>query len=566
MQVFTTVGTCATHLEVQNTAVGYCRASCVRSLLEFALTDCSTVSALNGNRVPFDNFLPAHSRGRRSPDTRFMHTPAFAITVGDLFEGYRRYGSPQKPFIWCHNTAKWRRDLAEAMSVDLATCFWRSLAFIASHAQVVAMWGRAALTTPAGVMDGVSRAQAVMMFQAAPMLDPAGLPEYSIYGVNPITGRCNVLLGGVKQAGLVYVCLNDDGEHKPHWLPMTNYVQANAEPATADDILLGLPEMAAAGLMPPNVMVAWNALQANFAAWNPLPPPPVVPPPPPPAPVPPPPPPPPLNVPPAHYVFQPPDCDGFVCYRDPPVEDLGVVAVPQLGVVPPPVLFQKKLWVHTPTTAVGTLRLMEGLGPDAFDRILAHGTGCGFCFELRPETILGQEICDRDYCFCEDSAPSTRSHGLNLLGQYHVRFLSVIVTDGGTWRLRRVGRSGGLNGRFIDWFKFCKSCHSNVLSFLCDHIPLHTEKVVSVQLLTPVYVEPASSDFPTADAWYRAMYQFLAQTVPPEVVAPLMTARNEEMSLQARSGKHPREVADALVLMWRQLQSELGSAKAFAFD
>jgi hypothetical protein len=94
---------------------------------------------------------------------------------------------------------------------------------------------------------------------------------------------------------------------------------------------------------------------------------------------------------------------------------------------------------------------MEGVGPDALDRALAHGSGCGFCFELRPETLIGQEICERDYCFAEDSSPATRQHGLNLLGQYHVRFMSVVVTDGGTWRLRLVGQSRGVNSRYINW-------------------------------------------------------------------------------------------------------------------
>jgi hypothetical protein len=380
-------------------------------------------------------------------------------------------------------------------------------------------------------MDGVSMPHARLFFTAAPLTDQAGNPLYSLYSLNPLTMIINPVVRGQSIAGLVYVCLNDEGEYKPHWLPVTNFVQANAPAVSANDILKGLPAMAAANLMPPVVLAHFWQLQARFVALNPV----------------------------------PPDCDGYVCFRDPPLQDLGVLLPANAGGPPPTAsLFGKKLWVHTKTTAVGDLRLMEGVGPDALDRALAHGSGCGFCFELRPETLIGQEICERDYCFAEDSSPATRQHGLNLLGQYHVRFMSVVVTDGGTWRLRLVGQSRGVNSRYINWYKFCKSSHSDFLSFMCDCLPLHTECVLSVQFLTPVYVEPVSSDFPTADAWYRAMYQFLAQSVPPEVVAPLMTARNEEMSLQARSGKHPRDVADALVLLWRQLQAELGSQKAFA--
>lgn len=566
MQASATVGTCATHLEVQNTAVGYCRASACMPLVH-ALTDCSTVLALNGDRVLFGSGL-GMQRGRRSPDTRLFSAPAMAMTVGDLFEGYRRLGTPREPFIWCHNTAKWRSDLAEALSVDQASCFWRALAFIATKPETLALWGHVALGTFAGVMDGVSMPHARLFFTAAPLTDQAGNPLYSLYSLNPLTMIINPVVRGQSIAGLVYVCLNDEGEYKPHWLPVTNFVQANAPAVSANDILKGLPAMAAANLMPPVVLAHFWQLQARFVALNPVPPPPAPPPPPPPPPpIPPPPPlpllPPVLPLPPVVYV--PPDCDGYVCFRDPPLQDLGVLLPANAGGPPPTAsLFGKKLWVHTKTTAVGDLRLMEGVGPDALDRALAHGSGCGFCFELRPETLIGQEICERDYCFAEDSSPATRQHGLNLLGQYHVRFMSVVVTDGGTWRLRLVGQSRGVNSRYINWYKFCKSSHSDFLSFMCDCLPLHTECVLSVQFLTPVYVEPVSSDFPTADAWYRAMYQFLAQSVPPEVVAPLMTARNEEMSLQARSGKHPRDVADALVLLWRQLQAELGSQKAFA--
>lgn len=560
MQVFADVGTCAAHLEVAKTIeVGYCRASGNMPLVH-ALFDRSTVLALNGNRVPFCTCLGVCSRGRRSPDTRMFFAPAFAVTVGDLYEGYQRYGSPRAPFLWCHNTTKWRSELAEALSVDLATCFWRAMAFIATKAETLALWGQAALATPAGVMDGVSVAQAFLHFNAAPLVNPAG-PIYSLYFLNPVTGALNAVVQGQKIAGLAYVCLDDNGEYKPHWLPVTNYVLANASPPTTADILVGLPAMVAAGVLPA-LAAPFAALQANFHALNPLPPPP---PPPllPPVPVIPPVPIGPVNRRPP-VVYMPPDCDGFVCFRDPPIQDLGVVLAPGQVVDPTAAMFSKKLWVHTPTTAVGSLRLMDGKGPDALDRALAHATGCGFCFEFRPETLIGQEICERDFCFAEDSSPATRSHGLNLLGQYHVRFVSVVVTDGGTWRLRLVGQSAGVHGRYVNWYKFCKSGHSSMFAMLCDCLPLHTECITSIQFSTPLYVEPVCSDFPTADAWYRAMYQFLAQTVPPEVVAPLMTARNEEMSLQARSGKHPREVADALVLLWRQLQSELGSARAFA--
>ncbi len=544
------MGICAAHLEVQNTVLGCCRASgFIASPPTIALADCSTVQALNGNRIRIELTSLAQT----------CNAPAFAITVGDLFQGYRRYGRLPKPFIWCHNATKWRQDLADALSVDFATCFWRSLAFIATQPQVVALWGQVAQTTAAGVMDGVSPAQAVLYFQSPLLCNAAGLPQYSLYSVDPLTNRIGVLIAGQVQAGLVYVCLNDDGAFAPHWLPMTNYNQANAEPTTANDLLDGLPAMLAANALPAAAVAAFTALQQQFTALNPPPLPPVFVPPP--APPPPPPPPPAPHVP---VVFYPPDCDGFVCFRDPPLADLGVLVAPGANLAPAASMFSRKLWVHTPNTAVGWMRLMEGKGPDFTDRLIAHGTGCGFCFELRPETLIGQEICERDYCFCEDSSPATRTHGLNLLGQYHIRFLSVVVTDGGTWRLRLVGRSNGVSGRFVSWYKFCKSAHDGFLSLLCDSIPCHTEKVLSVQMMTPVYVEPVCADFPTPDAWYRAMYQFLAQTVPPEVVAPLMTARNEEMSLQARSGKHPRDVADSLVRLWRQLQSELGTTKAFA--
>ncbi len=504
--------------------------------------------AVSCNRVP------------STSESRFLQSAKAYAKVGACFTGYTRYGSANDGLVYCRHDSQWRQQKHQYFVDTGATCFWRALAFVAGRAELDALEDFVQYNTISGCGTGVSIVDAIQLFAVVGM-------NLGIWEVDIVTGAVGQVIPtlGPPSLGIVYVAFNDKGEFAPHWLPVTNFRLNRATGLTYSDYTVGLHDWMQ---VTPRGLVAAAApglrlFAANHSLVFPpaapfigplLPPPRVVAVPPPPV-VPPPPPPPPS--------YFPPNIDGIVTLRDPPLPAASL-GVELLQAVEPQWLSIRKIWPKSSQTSLGDCRLMTGDGPDALDRAFSHGTGCGYLFELRPECLIGQEISEKDFTFVEESGPSPLANGLNCYGQYHLHSVSGIATNAGNWQLVRRGMCL-LGQRKIVFHQFCKRAHSGFVGKLWSALPLRTEKIIAVHCRMQVYIEPSLGDFPTADAWYRAMYQFLAAVVPPEVVAPLMTARNEEMALQTRSGKNPREVAESLIQMWRSLCEQFGTAQAFTF-
>lgn len=488
----------------------------------------------------------AQSVGRYGADLKIhlsrllaIQVPGFAedVSPGDMFAGYKRYqfadgANRRNGVAWCGTSCKiaWRKEAAQALARDQASCFYRSLAWVVTQVH----WDQvsaAVMGTAAGFQAGFTAGMASAFFALL------GLPyQVSVVQVDGTIAHLYQPPPGstVVRRGVLWVPLNDAGLWAPHWLPYTNlHEQATVaikgteyrEYLVNDELRPGIPHVWEAYVRDRLVEVLRADQQANFhRAAHPE----------------------------AVFTFY-----GAVSSRSIPydVSALGVASSCRVQTGTMATYWTPILW--TDSKDINTLGLEVRPGrPGCLARALAHvGQPRGIMWEFSPTVLAGAEISVGDYAFVEKHSPRhPKFRHLNVAGQYMPEAVSAIRTAGGSslgLTNERTITAHGVKYLVYDWVFVTVA---TLWSAAVHKIELRTSKIACVHTMNPDEPLPTPKSFPTRDAWVRIMYDRLAKLVSPECVGSLMTARNEELALPGGSGADPVEVARAIEVIRRELE------------
>jgi hypothetical protein len=415
------------------------------------------------------------------------------------------------------------------MDFENASCFFRALIYVVPEVQFQQVANAFTQQTREGIMRPMSMIDAMacrLVFNGVYGLSIIDMRGRLIHHVQPVgTHR-----------GLCLVFLDDKHQFAPHWLPYTSTRDLVTIQFCHDDF----EALAPSGMARPETAFDAPYLHAQWLATLP----------------------PPDEAPYAQAIAPfPPEyllgarfnVQGYICVNDPPIVSTGL-----LGVRRDATILSTTIWTdqdaRLDVSGFDVVIGRPGPGDRAWAHIqLADEHRCGLMWELHPSVLLGADIHEDDFVFCQSDLPAhPRLPDVNIKGQYIPYRMSSIITDCGTWGLCDCCVQE-VNGKEYCIYALQKLTTS-VFGLFWGSLPLTTETVERV-LLKPLDDDmPANDCFPTTHAALRAAYDLLARHISPELVGSLMMARNEELSLEEPSGRTPLSVARALEQLKRAIQ------------
>lgn len=189
--------------------------------------------------------------------------------------------------------------------------------------------------------------------------------------------------------------------------------------------------------------------------------------------------------------------------------------------------------------------------------------GATRALELGP-TLLGQVLYETDLLYTRDNDITSDERFL-MNGAYNPDVVSYLVTNRCNYSLKCIERGSvdGVSYRLWSLEKQASTVTDHLVSAVMGSWARRKVTAVRFKTREPTAALVENIVAPSTEAQYRAAYALLRPTLPEPVRGVFTDMRNEEMSLEERSGKEPVDIAARLERIHRDYTAAGSYPKAF---
>jgi hypothetical protein len=443
-------------------------------------------------------------------------------------DGYMRYYRKEAECLWFHGEEgpnAWRVLARETAELQGWTCFFRACLEILPELMFGRMMVYVRNNMPMMLRAGLTPQMASVIFRRC------NIP-YTV-AMLPFDGRFVIANGANGFGGFWGVCLvmvNDDGAVEPHWLPFTNLNMWYATPSKDHEILLGRghPSPQVSALAAATPLAGAGAMGGPPGAWLPAAPAPLA------------------------QVLNLSLIMGYVGVTAPPSDPTWTEDF--FG-------RSRKFWRLSGKANAPGFVPVDG-EPSWLDVALSLTDDIGLCWELRPGVVDKMVVGEDSAVYWLDGPVHSQDPRLLANGCFNPDRIVTLDARQSTWVLGP--RQAVRVGERLYWVSKLMRGAWTVVGRFVYNAGL-TEKITGASFYEDDTFElPAEKDFPTRQAYVRAVYTKLSKLVLPEEVGPLLDQRNATMAYMADHEDElppnftPEANARALAALGRILEKRMG--------
>lgn len=443
-------------------------------------------------------------------------------------DGYKRYYRKEAECLWFHGEEgpnAWRVLARQTAEQQGWTCFYRACLEILPEAMFGRMMVFVRNNLPMMLRAGLTPHMASVIFAQC------NIP-YSV-AMLPFDGRFVVVNGVNGLGGFWGVCLvmvDDDGAVEPHWLPFTNLNLWHQTPMKDHEILQGRnhPSPHVSALAAATALAAGPAMGGPAGAWLPA------------APAAPP------------RILNMSSIMGYVGVTAPPSDPNW--ADDFFG-------RSRKFWRLSGKAGSPGFVPIDG-EPTWLDVAISLTDDIGLCWELRPGVVDKMVVGEDSAVYWLDGPVHSQDPRLLANGCFNPDRIVTLDARQSTWVLGP--RQAVQVGERLYWVSKLVRGAWTVMGRFVYNAGL-TEAITGASFLEDdTFSLPAERDFPTRQAYVRAVYTKLSKLVLPEEVGPLLDQRNATMAYMADHddelppGFTPEANARALASLGKILERRMG--------